>query len=189
MAHSWNLFKWMDALGIRRKDQPEIVHAIQPVEIVGDHRAFASPILAPAAWAGGSIAAVIAISPAVQIRCGAPGGTAIREFALSLPGVEDWEFRITQTPLALGNVVTPLVQDMAPDPTTSVVRGGTVVAGGAAGSLPIVSVSNVAGFHRVIVDSIFIRPGWWFEAWGVAANKAADFAVYFEDFPAPRAEP
>lgn len=184
--HSWNLFQWMAALGIKRREQPEIVGVVQPVEIVGDHSAFASPLLIPSAWAGGTRAAFIGAFPCLQITSRAPGGTAVRDLTVAAAADGDWGFWISNTPVAFANVVVPAVSDMAPDPTTSEVRLGTLAA---------VPVGNHSIMHfaalllnRAFVDSIYIRPGYTFQLWGPIVNQAFSAAVYFEDFPAQPSE-
>lgn len=188
MPHGWNLFKWMDALRIVREDAPDIIHAVQPVEIVGDHRAFAAPILAPAAWVGGQRTAVAGLHPMLQITSRSPGGTAIRDVSFVVGVARDWTFRITNTPSTLGNVVTPSVNDMAPNPTLSLARLGTVPPPPPIGQFPVMHFDPLL-LNRAIVDSVYIRPGFTFEMWGNAVNEQFSCAAYFEDFPAQAGTP
>jgi hypothetical protein len=187
MPHSWNLSAWMDALGQKRKDEPDLIYGVQPVEIVGDHSAHAAPILAPVAWMGGSVGAFLAVYACASLTSRAPGGTYIRE-VIAAGAAGNWNWAVNSTPGAMANLVAGLVvNDMAPDPVRSNMLLGTVAALPTAIAVsPSRNVSATAN-PAILVDGIYVQPGSTFQIWFTVANTAAQVSMLFEDcLAAPR---
>jgi len=182
--HSWNLFEWMEALGQKRPDQPDLVHAIQPVTIVGDQSAHTAPILAPMAWMGGSRTAVAGAYGCIALTSTAPGGTFIRELSWTASAAGQVRWLLNQSPAAMLNLVANLVrQDMGQLPTSSLVRIGTIAAEPATTTIGRYDTVNV-GQTRFGPDWWYVPPGWTFQLWFTTVNVTIDPSILFEDCPA-----
>ncbi|GAI95592.1 unnamed protein product, partial [marine sediment metagenome] len=126
VGHSWNLMEWARALGIRRADQPDVSHIVQPVSIVGDHSGFTSQILPPMAWLGGIRTAVAAVFSTFQLTSRAPGGTYVRILEAHVGAAKTSQWRIGPTVTTLANVVANLEKyDFGGSPTQSICVMGT----------------------------------------------------------------
>ena len=181
--HRWNLSVWMDALGFKRRDQPEVIHAVQPVVILGDQSALTAPILTPAAWFGGNRTGVAAEYTYIQLTSKAPGGTYLRQIYLGVVTAGTAAFRLTDAPIALGNLNAMNRIDMMPDPTVSTFLMGTSASIPTGTSAwPFLDTTTAA--DTVIIDGIYIRPGWTFELWNRTVNIGMNGAFQFEDLPA-----
>lgn len=180
MRHAWNLFKWFDAVGIDSDVGPELFTGVQPVVILGDHSAHASPILAPVAWMGGKrTAGGVGTYGCFSLTSAAPGGTYVREIFASAGAANQFRWLINTSPGTVANVLTPVVQDMAPAPTVSRVVIGTLAAEPGTTLVPAVDNANVGLVHWV--DSFYIRPGFTLQMWFISDNTVVDYAVLFED--------
>lgn len=58
MSNNINFAKWLGRMGMTRPDEPEVIHAIQPVMVVQDTSQQVSPAFGPRAMAGELVAAV-----------------------------------------------------------------------------------------------------------------------------------
>lgn len=186
MPHSWNLGSWLNALGVRRSDQPDLIHAVQPVEILGDHSGFSSQILPPMAWMGGQrTGAGAGTYSGMQLLSRAPGGTYIRNLHLSAGSNAMMRFHITATPAAMANIVGGLsISEMGNTPTISRVQLGTFAA--VPGGVTTSPAVYVPSFAFQIVDAAYIPPGMVFECWDTIENVSFLCATFFEDCPAQR---
>lgn len=187
MPHSWNLSEWIDALGLRRPDQPDLIYAVQPVEIVGNHSAFAAPLLPPTAWSGGSRAAVAATYAGFQFTSLAPGGAFVREVHSRCAGAGPFRWLISQTPATMANVVTPIVNEMGDTPTSCAFRIGTFAAEPAGGATNW-GMTNTTLVDVLLLNSFYIPPGSTLEYWFGIVNQAVDFSIRWEERPSPRSE-
>lgn len=189
-GHSWNLTEWMSALGIRRKEQPEVVYAVQPVELMGDHSAFTAPLLAPTAWVGGARTPAAGSHACCQLTSRAPGGTFVRLFSVSSV-VARLNWAISLAPPTLNNSVAGLVTiDMAPDPVVSLWDVGDILAA----ALPHTTAQGpemrqTANLNQWLVEPFYVRPGYTLSVWCGTAATATNFSCLFEDNPAQRGAP
>jgi len=184
---SWNLFKWLDAVGVERADQPDLIHGVQPVVVLGDHSAQTSPILPPTAWAGGSRGAIAGAYGCLEFTSRASGGSYLRQITGHCGVSNPWRMLINQSPGTLANVVTPAKQEMAPVSTVSQPRIGTLAAE-PLGSPTCWFDNNTNLAPSVWTDAFFIAPGSTLQLWYGAANNAVSFAVLWEDCEAARGQ-
>lgn len=179
MPHSWNLSEWMNSLGLRRQDQPELIHAVQPVEIVGDHSAHTAPILPPTSWAGGTRAAVAAAYSCIEFTSLAPGGSFIRQVVLTAAN-QTVRHEISLAPGALANVITPIKHEMGVTATLSTPRLGTLAAepaGGATNFLDL--IPNLPPLR--LFDPFYVPAGYTLQLWIAAVNVALSASILWED--------
>jgi len=186
MAMLWNFSEWMGRLGLQRQAQPELIYGVQPVVIMGDQSALVSPVLPPMAWAGGRRTATAAVFSAFELTSQAAGGTFIRHLFMSGdPNVI--RFRIGTAPAAMANLIALEVQNMAPDPVTSLPRLGTLAAQPLTLTAPDFEV--IAGGTTQVAEGFYLQPGFTIQFWATGVNSALDGAMLYEDLPAtvPRA--
>jgi len=187
MPHSWNLSGWMHNLGLKRSDQPDLIHAVQPVEIVGDHSGFTSQILPPMAWMGGRVNSVAGTYGCLALTSAAAGGTYLRALSFTIGANNAFAWAVQSTVPAIANqVANMVVSDMGSQPTVSRLIMGTFAA------LPhsaIVAPRVYAGTNGLhFSDVAYIPPGFTFYLYSVILAKTVDAAVMFEDCPAQRSE-
>jgi hypothetical protein len=176
----------MVALGIRRRDQPDVTHLVQPVEIVGDHSGFSSQVLPPIAWMGGTRSGVALVYSGLQITSRAPGGTYLRWVEVASTTTTHMFFEIKPTSDTLANQVPSLeVSDMGSAPVTSRLLMGTYAA--TPSSNDVNPRLYVPSSGEAIPDLGFIPPGYTFQLWMSAADTNLYAAVMFEDCPAQNA--
>ena len=187
--HTWNLGKWLDALGMKRQVLPEVVPVVQPVVVLGDHRGLVSQVLAPRAWMGADRSAVVGAFSAFQLTSRAPGGTFIRNLTWGVPsGTRNVCWRVTSSPGTLGNLVAGLlVSEMGSTDTVSRLAVGTLAAAPTLTQAPLAGYRNLIGDYQTMWfprDFAYIRPGDTFEAWQDTVNTGMIVGVDFEDCPA-----
>lgn len=184
MPHSWNLSRWMDVLGQRRRDQPELIYAVQPVSIVGDYSAHAAPLLPPTAWVGSTAPAIVGEYSALQLISRAPGGTYVRN--LSGSGAGRHRFRITAAPVTLNNVVAgALPMQMGEDDTPSVAQLGSFAVV-IPSTTPSIRQTNTTSWQ--VVDVAYLPTGWCLEVCFTTANTSCEYNVLYEDCMAQPSE-
>jgi hypothetical protein len=179
----------MRALGIRRKEQPDLVHLVQPVEIVGDHSGFSSQVLPPMAYMGGQRGAVAGVYSGMQFTSSAPGGSYIRTLIFGQGANALYNFTLVDTPSANANVVGGLrVLDIGSEPTVSRAVLCTMAAPGggvAANQCPRIMIAGAQSM--VLSDFIYVPAGQTLEFWDATVQKLFGLGVLFEDCPAQRA--
>ncbi len=182
----WNFSQWMNALGMKRPDEPEIVHAVQPVVMMGDHSALVSPVLPAMAWQGGRRSAIALVFSAFQLTSLSGGGTFVRQLIFS-GSAAIYRFQLTTAPGALANVQALAIYDMAPDATVSRCALGTLAADPGDNGDPLFDV--LATGNTFIVDGFYLQPGATLQVVNSAPNVDLQFACQFEDLAAtvPRA--
>jgi hypothetical protein len=181
--HSWNLLEWMRALGLKRKEQPDLMHVVQPVEIVGDHSGFSSQLLPPMAWMGGGVGAVVAVYGGIRLVSRAPGGTYIRYLELYTGAGSHIQFEIVETGDTMANLVANMeVSDMGNTPTVSRMEFGTWAALPALGTVAPRFQALASG--HVMYDVAYVPPGYTFQLWNITANVLLRGCMMFEDCPA-----
>ncbi len=178
----WNFSEWMNRLGLQRQAQPELIYGVQPVVVMGDQSALVSPVLPPMAWQGARRSAVAAPFSAFDFTSRAAGGTFIRQLIMSCDVSMQVRWQINTAPVAMLDLVVPLVFDMAPDPTVSRLRLGTIVAQPATQTVPTVDV--LSGGNTFLLDGFYLQPGTTLQGWTAAVNRDLVVNVQFEDLPA-----
>jgi len=156
MPNVLNFSQWLERLGMKRLDEPEIVHAVQPVQVVSDVSALVSPILPPTAATGGRIIgdAAAARFNTLEFHCRAAGGAAV-EFRFIPETTQAVRWRIAIVTETLTDLLSPALQQLTPDtPVQSTVRIGRAAA--AIGNT--VPVQNTTGNIERIWE-IFVPPG------------------------------
>lgn len=186
MPHSWNFSEWLDALGLRRRDQPDLIHGVQPVEIVGDHSAFTSQIHPPMAWVGGMRAGVAGTYSGFQFESRSPGGTYIRWLDLSLSTGSYMRHHLPAAPAAMANTIACATQEFGGGNTVSQFTLGTFAVAPATTAVPQAEISSSPG--RSWQDFVYLSPGQTLECWISAVNLDLLVGLMFEDCPAQRSE-
>jgi len=187
MRTTWNLWKWLDAMGIDRPEAPELIPGVQPVVLLGDQSGFTSQILPPMAYMGGERPAIAAVFSGLQLTSRAPGGTYIRVLGLAIAVAGYVKFHITAAPATVANQIAALVKsDMGNAPTQSTLVIGTYAAEPVATeTVPMISVPAAAAAGTWLMqDGFYVPPGSTFELWRQTANTAFSGFVMFEDCPA-----
>lgn len=178
----WNFSGWMNALGLKRADQPELIYGVQPVVVMGDQSAQVSPILAPVAWEGGFAAAILARNTALSLSSKSGGGLFVRQVVVSSTAVTACRFRIVEGPgETMLNLVATVVQNMAPDPVVSTVQFGTVAA---APTSVFPSFEVLGSGDSILVDPFYVREGFTVELVIQTQNLSATMSILWEELPA-----
>ncbi len=167
---------WIDRLGLNREDAPPIAYGIQPVMIVSNAADLVSPLLAPFAIVGGERTAALVNSTVFAIQSLAPGGTFVDQLTASSNAIEQYEWRLDETPRTLTSVISPLVENMGPDPVRIVARiGDTITA-----HSPLQPILEA---RQVQLGGFYIRPGTEFSIRIIVQNQLASFSAIVRDVP------
>ena len=183
MPHSWNLSEWLDVLGLRRADQPDVIHGIQPVEIIGDHSGFSAQILPPMAWMGGTRAGVAGAKSILSLTSRAAGGTYVRLLNVTVEAATNIRWRITTSPYTYLNAVANLVKsEMGSSATVSSIILATTVSTVATTTVPTSEFASTA--EKLFHDFAYIPTGSTLELWNATNQQGLYIACMFEDCPA-----
>lgn len=183
---NWNLSVWLDRLGLKRAEQPDILQGVMPVQVVGDASALTSPLLPALAWTGATIGNVAGELPGVAIRSRAPGGTFVRTLRLSSTNsLAKWKYTVDRPEHVFTGTLEfdmALMQMGGPNQIANpIIRGGrTLVAGPILGTVPQVLNSSLMS---IFSDEFYLAPGaeLYIELDTVAVM---DCAVLIQDSPA-----
>jgi len=179
MPHSWNFQEWLDALGLRRDDQPEIIHAVQPVEVVGDHTAHTAPLIAPTALAGGQRTAIALGYSAIELTSKAPGGTFLERISIDAATLT-LRCALNASPGVMANLVALTKFEMGITPTLSTPRLGSLAAEPVAGPGNwFLKSSNL--ITTIIDDVVYVPPGHTFQLWISQVNQVLNVGIRFRD--------
>lgn len=179
----WNLTEYVRRIGGKRSDQPPVAFGVQPVLIVGDSSAIASPLLPPVAWFGGVFTSNGSAAATVEIASKAAGGCFVRTLAsASITGAHAFYFGIRDTATSLAGDVTYSGQNMGPSDVSSVVRSGSGAPFADTAIVP--SASSPSALSQVSIDDTYLPPGKHFAVTtGVNAARTVNFCVMIQDVP------
>lgn len=159
MPHSLNFSRWLQRLGFKDGREPEIIRAIQPVQVVGDASFLVSPTLPPSGISGGIIGAPAGVRATFEIYGGLRGGTLVSVTNHSSV-ISNYQVEEAAAALTLANLVTLNVHEFQAGRTCDF-RLGTKAAASAVGEPAVRQVANTptmpmtfyvgAGLFRYVV--------------------------------------
>lgn len=182
--HTFGLSSWLERLGIKGPDIPEVAPVVIPVQVVGDASLLVSSLL-PASAAFGDVVSGGGVGNhcALSILSRSPGGTLIRSVHLS-PSANtagSWTVRATDYTWASSSALTN--HDFGPSATLSLVTTGQVATGNLMGTdNPSEYITQRANFGPE--DLVFVPFGYYFLIENETENSATRFAGVFQDLPA-----
>jgi len=182
-GYLWNLSEWMRRLGLQSEPQPELLRTIQPVQLVGDATALASPLLPPMAWAGGFQLQLAGSLPGMAVRSLAPGGSflkIVKASAFANFGIFLWEIGAGVHSFTAGGGLRPL-QQMGPDDVTAEVRLGTTLAAQGLSAANFPGVRGFGGDTNLLVDGVYISQGTEFYIEMSNSFPSVSYAVLIHD--------
>lgn len=180
MPHSLNFGEWLRRLGFKDGRQPDIIRAIQPVQVVQDVSALLPATLPVSGVCGGSRSAVAAAQGCFEVYGGTAGGVAVDLFITDEGGSGQFFLEFQTAPATLANLVVPIVTEFhVSGRRTCEFRAGTE-AGGAPAGAPQIRTSNTT----MGLFSFFVKPGQWATAKNATANRAVRLTCYWTEFPA-----
>lgn len=177
-----NFGQWLRRLGFKDGEQPAIVRAVQPVQVVSDVSYLVSPEIPSSGVVGGIRGPVPAVFTAFEIYGGTRGGGVVELDFAAPGGVPNCEITYTTTRATLANLVPLTVQTIQPG-TTMAFRLGTEAAGAGAG-LPVFR----AGTNSTVRLDLYVPPGTYLYAKSSVANVQNNANCIFQEFeagPAP----
>lgn len=182
--HNLGVSEWLQRLGIKGGDVPDVVPLIQPVQVVSDASALTSPLIAPVAWAGGVVAAGgVGEYASLTVQALASGGVWIRYLSLSAGAAVAnpiWTIAATDPFAADPLATTATNRNMGPKDVQAIVRIGTSTVQLNADN-PAMQASGLT--FQTLPDLTFVPPGSWFAIQLQTANTEVTWAVCVQDAP------
>lgn len=178
MKTTINFTRWLERLGVKDGRQPEVLRAVQPVQVVSDASLLVSPLLPPSGLAGTEIPAELAERACIEVYGGYRGG-ALVEFSVT-PHSQSMTFlyRVSAAAFTVNNLI-PL-EDVFFQPDTTVrVRIGTVLGLVAAGWPRF-----RAGTAVESLKSVFVPPGVYGLLMSASVNQVVQSWVTYQEFAA-----
>jgi len=136
VSQLFNFGNWLTRLGYKRSDEPEIIYAVQPVQVVSDVASLTPEVRGPSALFGGLAVSAPGNFAAYDFVSAAPGGTLVGQFVYGTEGASDIVVLITPTPAALDGAPVVAVPQIMQGPIIDTARLGRVAVSIAANDLP-----------------------------------------------------
>jgi len=179
--HTFNLTAWVQRLGFKRSEDPELNYDVQPVL---DVKGLTPRVQGPGALVGGNSGGAAAGTHSfMSWHSRSPGGMILHEVFATLIGsgvfgIVDGAHSATETEIDFDNEVT--------QPTPAVVGlGGSVLAANRL-LVPILEYPYVTAFPLNLRTEVYIPNGRRFLIESVGAAVAISGYAVVEEFPAPR---
>lgn len=130
MPHSVNFARWLARLGFKDGREPEIIRAVQPVQVVGDVSFLLPAILPPSGSIGGLVpAGGVGTFGAFEVGGGTRGGVAFEVQLLNTGASSDYTFRLGAVPFPMANPLAMVPQVYQAGGSVAF-RAGTVATAG-----------------------------------------------------------
>lgn len=180
--HTLNFGRWLERLGFTDGLQPDVIRAVQPVQVVSDASSLVSPLLPPLAVAGGRQTPGGGNIVALEVLSLAPGGTFVRDLNVAAASGSNNNRVAFVTPTAIASI-NPTVKakfEMGPSPTVSRIRIVEIVAVNIPAINDIPSLFGLGNSGSRWVDGFYIPTASLLYAY---ANLSAQtsFSVTIED--------
>ena len=180
---SFNVAELLRQLGLKSVHELPIAPSVQPVLVAGDASGLTPPLLPPTAWAGATIGAVIGQLGGLQVQSLGVGGCWVRQCLFAVGQTTVIPFAITAADPIAGGYATVLTKnEMAPDPTVSVVRVGNDAAALAVGDSP--QWRAITSTTVPLIDAVYVPHGWFFTIQNANSNQISYASVMIQEVPA-----
>ncbi len=175
-----NFARWVERLRLRRSDEPVLIHAVQPVQVVSDVSSLVSPVLPPQGLAGGSRGNVVGVFETFEFRSLAPGGSLVT-VEVSHGGTIAQSVEVLAAPLVMANLVAIAIANLTPlHPVLSTPRLGTIAVGRSATTAPIVR----RGPNLLIPIQAYVPYSHFLYISNLVTGEALDVYCQWIEFPA-----
>ena len=181
-GNSLNFSRWLQRLGFKDQRQPEIIRAVQPVQVVGDVSYLVSPLVPPSGLVGGRRAGVAAVYGTFEAYGGTRGGVTGR-LLTSVVSATRVAYRLSSTEITVGNTIAAVIHEYTAGRTCNFTIGTAALL--VDGLNPEELIPN-NGTAEVI---FYCPPGQWFYASGAGVNQNVSFQCEWQEYEAaPGAE-
>lgn len=179
MATGINFGRWLERLGFKDGRQPDLIRAVQPVQVVSDVSYLVSPVLPPSGLLGAQRGAAGAGTyAALEIFGGTRGGTVV-EVGFDLnSGSNITRIRNQATAWTMANIIAhvPIVWQGG---ETAAFRIGTVTSIGP-GTEPAFRTSSNGG----VMKQIYVPPGQFTLVSAAVANVTYQIYCMYQEYEA-----